>query len=753
MMAGLPPVARLALVFVAGSALMHPGARFLAPLLVLLIAAPIRASRRPDLRAIWLLAAVAGAAAGLAAGHATRRCDLHAQDGAEASVTGRLLAEGDRTLPFEVEAPGGCRVTIRIQGEDIPLGQVVTLSGRWRAWSGGFILEVVSSEPPRVRDGIAGGWDPTGRLIRWRGHLVRRLHALYPKHGGVVAALVLARKEGLDPQIREAFARTGTAHLLAISGFHVGVVAGLLLLAFRMAGAPRRRAGLLAAGGAWTYVAFIGFPSAACRAALILATVAVSRARGRPPARFGALGVALLALVVWDPGSLTGAGFQLSFAGAGALVLWGSRIAAVLASWSGGRLPRSLLTAVGAGVAATAGTLPIVAWHFERVSLVGIPATLVVSPLVVLALPGALASLALDLVSPALGEFMAGGVGILLAALTTSIQWLAGHSWTSVWITRSWVVVGVAGWCVGLSLAGSTRIRARIRRGVAVLMAMCAVVGWPLLQGLESRGTLELVMLDVGQGDAVAIRTPLGRWVLVDAGPPARSPDPGGHRAVRALRRRGVARIELLVLTHPDLDHIGGAGAVLRSFEVAQVLDPGFPAGKGPYVELLQIAAEEGVPWIIAEAGQRFDMDGMSLEVLHPHPGGSTTGGTSTANDVSVVLHVRYGDFDALLTGDAPASVERGLAEAMTGGIEVIKVGHHGSDTSTDSFFLARAGAQSALISVGRGNRYGHPSPAVLARLQGAGLEIYRTDQQGTVTLHARPDGRFTIEVEGRARR
>ncbi len=348
---------------------------------------------------------------------------------------------------------------------------------------------------------------------------------------------------------------------------------------------------------------------------------------------------------------------------------------------------------------------------------------------------------------------MAGGVGLLLAALTTSTQWLAGHAWASVWITRSWVVVGVVGWCMGLSLAGSTRIRARVRRGVGVLMAVGAVLGWPLLQGLERRGALELVMLDVGQGDAILMRTPRGRWILVDAGPPGRSPDPGGQPAVRALRRRGVARLELLVLTHPDLDHIGGAGAVLQAFGVERVLDPGFPAGKGPYVELLQIAAEEGVPWTIAEAGQRFEMDGVILEVLHPSPGGSSAGGPLTANDVSVVLRVRYGEFDALLTGDAPAWVERGIAEAMIEGVEVLKVGHHGSDTSTDSLFVARVRPEVALVSVGRGNRYGHPSPAVLARLEAAGLEIYRTDLQGTVTLRARPDGRFTIEVEGPGRR
>ena len=144
-------------------------------------------------------------------------------------------------------------------------------------------------------------------------------------------------------------------------------------------------------------------------------------------------------------------------------------------------------------------------------------------------------------------------------------------------------------------------------------------------------------------------------------------------------------------------------------------------------------------------------MDGVSLEVLYPIE--APVAGETDANDVSVVIRVRYGAFEALLTGDAPASVERIIARDLTEGVEVLKVAHHGSDTSTDSLLLARARPEAALISVGRGNRYGHPAAAVVSRLERAGVDLYRTDRQGTLRLRARRDGRFTVETEARTRR
>jgi len=296
-------------------------------------------------------------------------------------------------------------------------------------------------------------------------------------------------------------------------------------------------------------------------------------------------------------------------------------------------------------------------------------------------------------------------------------------------------------------------VRRMTRRGIALAWALAAIAFWPVVVSLQARDRLELLTLDVGQGDAVAIRTPRGRWLLVDAGPPG-SAEGAGHPVVRAMRRRGVTRIETLILTHPDLDHIGGAAAVLGAFEVGVVLDPARAAGKEAYVRLLEDAQRLGVPWRQAKTGLRWEVDGVRFQVLHPHTDDDEARtGEGDANDASVVVWLQYGAFDALLTGDAPAGVERRVSEAFRGGIEVLKVGHHGSDTSTDSLLLVRADPRLALISAGRGNRYGHPHAVVLERLKRAGVEVRRTDRQGTVRVLARPDGSFESLAAGPGRR
>lgn len=578
--------------------------------------------------------------------------------------------------------------------------------------------------------------------------LAGRIDALYGDQAPLVGALTLARRQGLDPELREDFARSGTAHLLAISGFHVGVVAGVLLVLLRRAGVSRRRAGVGAAGAAWLYVALLGFPDAATRAALILGVVAVSRAGGRPPARWGGLGLALLVLVALDPARLALPGFQLSFAGAAGLVAWAGPVTRRMrrVRW----LPDAAASSMGAGVAATLATLPIVAWHFERVSLVGIPATLLATPFVVVALPGAIFSLVADTLHPEAGRFLAGGVGLILSALGRTIRATATPEWASVWIPRGWVTVAIGG--VGVALSLIRNVSGRSRRVVWAAGAVAGMIAWPGLLALQARGTMDVVMVDVGQGDALAVRTPAGRWVLVDAGPPWRG-DPGGAPVVRALRRRGVRRLEVLVLTHPDLDHIGGAPAVLGAFHVAAVLDPAQAVGKEQYLHLLSVAAEGGTLWRQASAGQTWTLDGVEFRVLHPGAPGGGAGGDTESNDVSVVLAVRYGAFDVLLTGDAPVGVERAILPQVSTSLEVLKVGHHGSATSTDSLLLDHARPRVGLVSVGRRNRYGHPDPGVLRRLEEAGVVLHRSDLHGTVRIQGRSDGSFRVRGGTASRR
>jgi len=715
----------------------------LAPLAAtFLLLAPIGASSRPEVgRVWWVMAALAGLFSALTSARSENACGRTVFE-APVEVEGRFLATPrGGSGPFALT--GGCPSFTAVVGASrVPAGRLVRLSGEWREgrsrpW---FRADDVREPPSRAGGSRPESWRWTA--VRWRDDLVDRIDRLYGARGPLIAGLTLARREGLPEEVRAQFAAAGIAHLFAISGFHVGIIAGVVLVLLRATGVRARPAALAAAGAAWAYVGFIGFPDAAARAACILSAVGLSRARGRPGARWGPLGSALLVLIVTDPTGLREPGFQLSFAGAAGLTAWSGALSATVQRLSRGRCPRAMAMGLAAGLAATTATLPFVAWHFERVSLVGIPATLLATPLVTLALVGALASLALDFVSHTLASVLAGGTGVVVAALEAVTAWAASLPWASVWTTRPTVVAAMAGVTGATLLARHPRVGGRARRGMVVLYAVTGAVAWPVLLSLQGRGSAEVLMIDVGQGDAIALRSPGGRWVLVDAGPAADAAGEAGHPVVRALRSRGVTRLDALILTHPDLDHVGGAAAVLRALDVGVVYDPGLAAGKQAFLEALDAAAERGVPWLAARAGEHIQLDGLQLRVLHP-PDGIASGGESNAS--SVVLHASFGAFDVLLTGDAYKEVDRLLAPDLPAPLEVLKVGHHGSDTSTDPLLLDAVRPEVALVSVGRYNRYGHPAPEVLERLRSSGSRIRRTDVDGSISVLGRSDGSYYV--------
>lgn len=743
-----PPVARLALAFSVGAAWELVGAPWqLAPLAALvLLAWPTGASLRLRARVPWVAVALAGIAA--ARSDAPERGCL-SEHGAEVERVGRFVgAPSGGSGVFRVE---GCPdFTAVVADSTLPAGRAVRLVGSWREgrsrpWFSAAEATLLLEHPGDQ----AWSW----KVVRWRERLLRRLRALYGEQASLVAALTLARAEGMDPELRESFSRVGIAHLLAISGFHVGVVAGSVLTFLRVAGIGPRPSELTAVGASWAYVVLIGLPDPAVRAAIMLSLVALARARGRPVARWGPFAAAWLLLVAAGPTKMASIGFQLSFAGVAGLLAWAGPLASRMRRLGPVRVNHALATGLAAGVAATLATVPVVAWHFERVSLVGIPMTLLATPLVSLALVGALASLAADFLSRDAAAFLAGGVALLLGGLERLTGLVAAWPWASAWTTRTSVVAGCAGLAIAVRAARRPRIGARARRLLVAVYVAAAILAWPLVLTWQGRGTAELVAIDVGQGDAIAVRSPRGRWLLVDAGPPPRGPDPLAHPVVRALRARGVRRLEALVLTHAHLDHIGGAAAVLEAFDVATVYDPAYPAASRDYLEVLSVAARRSISWRAARAGARIELDGIVVEFLHPERAMEPV---SDLNESSVVLRVSYGAWDALLTGDQYRATERRLAERL-GDIEVLKVGHHGSDTSTDSLLLERVRPELALISVGRSNRYGHPDADVLARLARAGVRVLRTDRDGTLSVLARPDGSQTAGATrlglGRGRR
>lgn len=289
----------------------------------------------------------------------------------------------------------------------------------------------------------------------------------------------------------------------------------------------------------------------------------------------------------------------------------------------------------------------------------------------------------------------------------------------------------------------------KIRSGAARLLLLLALsylflLIWRPGCGVASHG-LRVTFLDVGQGDAIVIESPSGKVMVVDAGRAGfDGGDDEGRRVVAPyLRFRGIARIDTLVLTHPDSDHIGGAAGLLHEFTVGRLLDNGAKDDSRLVTGILTAAHEAGVPVEAAQRGQTLDFgDGVTARVLSPTPALLL----SDKNDSSIVLRIEYGRTALLLTGDAEEKEEDDmLRSGQPVQADVLKAGHHGSRSSTSPPFLAAVHPHVAILSVGAHNIYGHPAPEIVSRLQAARARIYRTDRQGAITCLS--DG-VTVQVD-----
>ncbi|MEZ4414889.1 MAG: DNA internalization-related competence protein ComEC/Rec2 [Gemmatimonadota bacterium] len=621
-----------------------------------------------------------------------------------------------RTLAQDVHAVPGARVRVR---------------GWWRRTDSdpaGWLI-VRSSEPLSTPPG--GAW-----AYRLRAAGLAASAERFGRAAPLMDALLFARRERIPPDVREAFARAGVAHLLAISGFHVGVVGVVLYGALLLAPLTAATRMSLTVAAVWAYVGVIGFPGAATRAAVFLCTAAWVRARGRPTLGTAPLSGAALLMLAVRPEWAASVGLQLSFAGMLGLILWRRPLVRWLEDTP---VPAPLASSLAATLAATAATLPLVAWHFGEVSLVGVPVSLLLTPFAGVVIVSGVLTLTLGLVlpplAPALGQVTAWGA----SGLARGVEWVASFEWAAQSVSKPQLAV------TAVAVAAVMRATRRGTVPVRVLALAAALTGAPTLlralQEVGGRGELDLYVLDVGQGDAIAVRSPRGRWLLVDSGGRGRSFDAGRDRIVPFLTDHGVEILETLVLSHADLDHSGGAQSVLAALEVRSVIDPGVAAASSPYLDVLRSAHAERIPWVPARSGQVLDFDGVRIEVLSP----ATADADASLNDGSVVLLLRYGSFEALLTGDISAEVERSLLPLLPSELEVLKVAHHGSATSTSWDLLEATRPELAVISVGRRNRYGHPDGGVMARLNASGARILRTDRNGTVRVRVDAAGRWRV--------
>lgn len=591
-----------------------------------------------------------------------------------------------------------------------------------------------------------------------RGEAQLRVRRLFRERGPLAEALILAQRDGLDPAVRERFTRSGLPHLLAISGLHVGLIAGILLLLGRLLRLPPRLAGLAAAGATLGYVLFLGAPHAAARAALQVLLILTARMMQRPANPFALLATAAMVLMAIRPLAVLDPGFQLSFAGTAGIVALRRRL---LAGISVNKVPRTLSDSLATTLAATLVTAPIAVLHFNRIAPIGLLANLAAMPLVGLTVPAVALTLVSSYVAWPVAQFTAPAAELLLAGLDRVAYLAASVPGGHLYVTRDavlgWFAAAAgAAWVTGF-LAGSGdragkngrgqgRRRIWFRRGVAVATALALLLAWPTAVRRLAVG-LEIHTIDVGQGDAIAIRSPAGRWILVDAGQGGQRFDAGRARVVPFLLQHGARQVDMLILTHPHSDHIGGAAAVMEAISVKSILDPGVPYASATYLNLLRGAQQQGVPWYTAHAGRKIKLDDMVIHFLHPAH--SDYQATDDPNDYSVVFRLKYGEFAALFLGDVPAAVEEDLARDLGEGLraQLLKVSHHGSITSTSPVFLSMAAPELAIIPVGAGNRFGHPHPTVLSRLEAFDVPVLRTDLHGNISVRVSESGVVRIET------
>jgi len=608
-------------------------------------------------------------------------------------------------------------------------GQRIAVSGRLAPTRGGDLTAAVLAvnRPPTLIGRAPWAQRAAGSL---RAGLRKACEGLEPKRGGLLPGLVVGDTSRLPPEVQSDFKAAGMTHLTAVSGSNVAIVIGCLLLVLRTCRASPAICAAACVLGVAGFVILARPSPSVLRAAVMGGLALAALATGRGRAALPALSATVAVLIIIDPDLAGDAGFALSVCATAGLLL-------LAPGWRDAlrrRLPAFAAEALAVPAAAQVACGPVVAGLSGSVSLVAIPANLLAAVAVAPATVLGVIAAAVSPVWPPGARFaawLASYPAAWLVAVARVGARLPGASlpWPS----------GTPGALLlaGLTVLGLVGFRsAKVRRAVLVV-AVAAVLGATpvrvLAPGWPPKGWI-LVVCDVGQGDATVVRTRDGEAVVVDAGPQPTA-------VAGCLDRLGVETVALFVISHFHVDHVGGVVGVFQGRRVAAVLLPAWPEPVEGRTAVLAAAAAARSPVSVAVPGDVRTIGAITLTVLGPVT--PLHGTRSDPNNNSVVMSVSIGGTSVLLTGDAEVEEQRDLVAAGIGRVDVLKVAHHGS-AFQDPTFLTAVDPAIALVSVGAGNDYGHPNPAVLAGLTREGARVLRTDQVGDIAV-AIDDGELTV--------
>lgn len=618
-----------------------------------------------------------------------------------------------------------------------------------------------------VKSGALVSVESTGPLhaelaARIRGYARRAIDAgvgaWSPRASGIVSAIVIGDRTGLDIDVERRLQESGTYHVIAISGGNIALLAGLTLAAFRVAGLLGRSAMLSAALGLLAYGIVVGGGASVERAVFMACVYFVGRAwdlRGPP---FQSLLLAAGVLCLADPLSVADPASLLTFGATLAIVA----VAPLMPHQGLPRLVRPVSSLFAASLAVEVVLLPVAASDFSRVTVAGLVLNFAAIPLMAVAQFAGMAIVPLHGLSPVAARTIGWVAFAGAEGLVHTADLVALAPWSTWRVPPPSAIAMVIYYAALLTAYGVARQTVRLPAlsvapvfRLATAAAAAAgiwIVAPPALRATHGDGRLHVTFIDVGQGDAALVRFPLGSSMLIDAGGLTGTAtfDIGERVVMPVLWNAGVYRLEVLALSHGDADHIGGAPTLLPEFRPPDVWE-GVPVPPHQVLARLRVATQQQrTRWTTLQRGDRTSIDDVEVRVVHPPPPDWER--QDVRNDDSTVLELRWKEVSVVFTGDIGRETEQAIAPLFEpAALRVLKVPHHGSITSSSNAFVRALRPDVAVISVGRSNNFGHPAAAVLERYDAVGAQVFRTDRDGAVSLETNGSAISVSTATGRA--